>query len=210
LTLTANPDAQINDTRDCDANRSPAIQPEREAMKCLMVLSTAVLFNSTAAMAGDGLELGAAVGTFYVKDVTGPAAGTELCYRCRFGNRPVISVFTRKITDEVGQLIKSVDDAVGKRSDRELAAFAVMLSDDADAEEASLKELATKYAIRNVPLTTFNDVTGPRGYLLSRDAEVTVMMWVDGELAVNETFNAGDLSEDTIAAVLQNTGKILK
>ncbi len=55
--------------------------------------------------------------------------------------------------------------------------------------EDSLKALAEEHGITNVPLTTFDDETGPRGYKLTRDAEVTVMMWVDGQLAVNETFN---------------------
>ena len=178
-------------------------------MKRLLTLSAAVLLSSVVANAGEELEIGAVVREFYVKDVTGPAAGNELCYRCRYGNRPVVSIFTREITDELATLIKEVDEVVGQNSDHDLAAFVVLLSDDAAAHEDSLKALAEEHGITNVPLTTFDDETGPRGYKLTRDAEVTVMMWVDGELAVNETFNSDDLSEETIAGVVQSTGKIL-
>jgi hypothetical protein len=178
-------------------------------MKSLLILSAVVFLGSVGAMAAEELAPGDPVGAFYVKDVTGPAAGTELCYRCRFGNQPVVTIFTREITDELATLIKEVDGLVGQNSDRELAAFVVLLTDDADAQEAMLKAVAEAHGIVNVPLTTFNDAAGPRGYKLTRDAEVTVMMWVDGELAVNDTFNSDDLSEDTIAGVVRNTGKIL-
>ena len=178
-------------------------------MKTLLTLSAVVLLGSVSAVAAEELAPGDLVGAFYVKDVTGPAAGTELCYRCRFGNQPVVTIFTREITDELATLIKEVDGVVGANSDQELAAFVVLLTDEADAQETSLKALAEEHGITNVPLTTFNDAAGPRGYKLTREAEVTVMMWVDGELAVNDTFNSDDLSEDTIAGVVQNTGKIL-
>jgi hypothetical protein len=59
-------------------------------MKKLMTVAVAVACLSTMAMA-DGLEVGSRVAAFYVTDVTGPAAGEKLCYRCKFGDRPTVT-----------------------------------------------------------------------------------------------------------------------
>lgn len=155
------------------------------------------------------LKVGDAVDAFYVKDVTGPAAGTELCYRCRFGDRPVVSIFAREVNDEVAALIKQVDGTVGENAKKEMAAFVVLLSDEPAAQEEKLKAVAQKQALKNTPLTTFNDVTGPRSYKLSKDADFTVMMWVGGTLQVNQTYKKGELNKDKVASVVKDTAKIL-
>lgn len=162
-----------------------------------------------AADKADALKVGDDVEAFYVKDVTGPAAGTELCYRCRFQDRPVVSIFAKEVNDELAALIKEVDATVGKHSEKEMAAFVVVLSDDPAAQEEKLKDVAKKQGLKHVPLTTFNDATGPRNYKLSKDADVTVMMWVNGTLQVNETYKKGQLSKEKVSGVLQNTSKIL-
>jgi hypothetical protein len=155
------------------------------------------------------LQVGDAVEAFYVKDVTGPAAGTELCYRCRYGNRPVISIFTRKVTDQVASLAKEIDAAVGQNTDKDLAGFVVVLTDDPAGQEEGLKKLAKDNGIKHLPLTTFNDVGGPRNYKLTKDADVTVMMWVDGKVQVNEALKASELSKDKIAALVKSSDKII-
>lgn len=180
---------------------------------CRLTVTAMVLFVAAAALAAEPnsttLQVGDAVEAFYVKDVTGPAAGTELCYRCRFGNRPVISIFTRKVTEQVASLAKEVDATVGQHADKDLAGFVVLLTDDPPAQEEGLKKLARDNGIKNLPLTTFNDVGGPRNYKLTKDADVTVMMWVDGKLQVNEALKAGELSKDRIAALVKSSEKII-
>ena len=113
-----------------------------------LTLSGLVLFvAAAAAVAAEPkaatLQVGDAVEAFYVKDVTGPAAGTELCYRCRYGNRPVISIFTRKVTDQVASLTKEVDATVGRHADKDLAGFVVVLT-TRNAANASALEKAIK------------------------------------------------------------------
>lgn len=182
-------------------------------MQKLFTMGGAVALLVTAVAAADSksatLQVGDAVEAFYVKDVTGPAAGTELCYRCRYGNRPVISVFTRKVTEPLAALVQEVDGTVGQHADKNMAGFVVVLTDDPAGQEESLKKLAKDHGIKHVPLTTFNDVGGPRNYKLARDAEVTVMMWVDGKLQVNETLKSSELSKEKIAAVLKQSDKLL-
>lgn len=180
-------------------------------MKKLLAPAVGLLL-AVAAFAADGaatLQVGDEVGPFYVKDVTGPAAGTALCYRCRYGDQPVVSVFAREVNDELASLLKEIDAVVGKNSDHEMAAFMVVLTDDPAGQEEKLKKLAADAGLKNIPLTTFEDVNGPRSYKLTQDADFTVMMWVNGKVQVNETFKKGDLTEKTIAAVISNTSKIL-
>ncbi|MGE0373777.1 MAG: hypothetical protein AB7I48_09960 [Planctomycetaceae bacterium] len=180
-------------------------------MRLTTALSAAVLMITAAAFAADkdGLEVGSNVGAFDVMDVTGPSAGKALCYRCQFKDRPVVSIFTREVNDELATLVKNIDDVVGKNQAEKMAAFVVLLSDEPQAQEGKLKELAKKHGIANTPLTTFDDKNGPPSYKLSKDADFTVMMWVNGELKVNETFKAGQLSPQQITQVVEKTGTIL-
>lgn len=175
-------------------------------MKKFLMLTVAVATLSTFAIAG-GLEVGEGVGAFYVKDVTGPAAGTKLCYRCRYGQKPVVSIFAREMNDNVASLVKQVDGVVGKNKD--MAAFVVLLTDQPEAKEADLKAVAKSKGISSTPLTTFDGVTGPPGYKISKDADVTVMMWVGGKLQVNEELKADDLSEAKINSIVGKTSTIL-
>lgn len=178
-------------------------------MKRLIVLSAVMLLSCAGATADDQLEIGASVREFYVKDVTGPAAGMELCYRCRYANRPVVTIFTRDVNDELAALIKKMDEVVGENGDAGMAGFVVLMTDEPAEHEDSLKSLATEQDIRRVPLTVFDDRYGPRSYRLSRDADVTVMMWVEGELAVNQSFKREQLTEDAIAGLVRSTERIL-
>lgn len=179
-------------------------------MKKLLAVATAVLSLSTVVVAGeDCLEPGCAVDAFFVQDVTGPAAGEKLCYRCRYGDRPVVSIFTREVNGEVAALIKQLDGLVGKNAKSEMAGFVVLLTDEPEAQVDKLKEVAAKNDIKHVPLTTFDGPAGPPAYKIAKDADVTVMMWVDGTLKVNQPLKKGELSKDKIAAIVKESDKIL-
>jgi hypothetical protein len=156
-----------------------------------------------------GLKPGEAPPAFLVQDVTGPAAGTgKLCYRCRYGGNPVVAVFTHKLDGSVTSLLKQVDAQVEKNKDKRLKAFVVLLTDDPDKSEVTLKELAEKNNIKNVPLTIFDGVLGPLDYKLSPKAETTVLMWVKSDVKVNYAF-AGKVDAQSIQSIMHDTSKIL-
>src|SRR5687767_14571248 len=103
-------------------------------MKKFLVLAVAVAMSVTV-IAGEvksGLESGASPDAFNVKDVTGPFAGTSLCYRCRLGARPVAAVFARTLSDDLASLVKEVDSIVAKNKDKQAGAFVVLLTNDPD------------------------------------------------------------------------------
>ena len=119
-------------------------------------------------------------------------------------------MFAREITDNLTSLVKQIDEKVGAHKDEKMAAFVVLLTDDPDAIEPQLKKLAEKQKIENTPLTLFDGVAGPPDYKIAEEAEVTVMMWVGGEVKVNYVFEKGKLDKKAVASIVRDTEKILK
>ena len=159
--------------------------------------------------AKSGLEKGESPAPFNVKDITGPRAGESLCYRCEYGAKPVAVVFTREVTEEVAKLVKEIDTAVAHNKDKNMCAFVVLLTDDADAGAKELKKLADEHKISNTPLTVFDGEAGPESYKISKDAAVSVMMWNKSRVAVNHAFDSAKLTEDDVKKVTGETKKIL-
>ncbi len=183
-------------------------------MKKLTGMAAAcVLAVAGIALAADelksGLPVGESVPAFNVRDITGPNKGKSLCYRCAYGARPVVTVFTRKMDATVTDLVKQIDAQVGQNKDQKMAAFVVLISDDPDKAEPQLEEVAKDAKIKNTPLTIVEGETGPPNYKLSKDAEVTVMMWVDSQVKVNEAFAKGKLDKKAVDKLVAETKKIL-
>ena len=174
----------------------------------LTIVASAVSVG-TAADIKSGLQVGDYPAAFYVADITGPAAGTKLCYRCRYGAKPVVNIFARKMDANVAKLVKELDAVVGKNKDSEMSGFVVVLTDKPDAQEAELKKVAEQHSIKNVPLTVFENSAGPAKYKISKDADVTVLMWVESDVKVNHALKAGELNSEAIAKIVGDTKKIL-
>lgn len=121
----------------------------------------------------------------------------------------MVAIMARKLTDDLASLVKQMDEKVGANKDKKMASFVVVLSEDPAANEAKLKELAKKEGIKNIPLTTFANADGPDSYKVSKDAEVTVLLWVGQTVKANHAFAPGKLNKDGIKAVLDDTSKIL-
>jgi hypothetical protein len=178
------------------------------ALGSLAVIGLATISSGRAAEGvKSGLKPGDAPAAFTVQDCTGPAAGTSLCYRCRYGGAPVVAVFTRKLDDSVATLVKQVDEKVA--DNKKMKAFVVFLTDDPDKAEPKLKALAEKNHIKNVPLTIFDGLIGPPDYKLSDKAEVTVLMWNKSEVKVNHALAQGKLDQKSIESIVSDTSKIL-
>lgn len=172
-----------------------------------LVMASASLVS--AAEIQSGLEKGNKVPAFDVKDVTGPHKGDELCYRCRYGNQPVVSIFAKEMSDEVVQLSKEIDNVVAKHRDEKMAGFVVLMSDNPEKAAPALTEVAAKHKISQLPLTTFDGIKGPAGYKINEKADVTVMMWVEGKVKVSQGLSKSDLTKETIAKLVSETKTIL-
>ena len=121
----------------------------------------------------------------------------------------MVGIFTRTITDNLAGLVKQVDAAVGKNKKSQLKAFVVVLSDDPDVDEPKLKALAKKLAVKNVPLTIFDGISGPPTYKINKGADTTVLMWRGGRVRVNHGFEKGKLNKAAVKAVVAETAKFV-
>ena len=182
-------------------------------MKKCFVACAALVMASVGLLAAaeiqSGLEKGNKVPAFDVKDVTGPFKGDELCYRCRYGNQPVVSIFAKEMSDEVVQLSKEMDKVVAKHRDEKMAGFVVLMSDNPAKAAPALVEVAEKNKISQLPLTTFDGIKGPPAYKINEKADVTVMMWVEGKVKVSQGLSKSDLTKDMIAKLVSETKTIL-
>ena len=159
-----------------------------------------------------GLQPGDKTFAFHVQDVSGPRAGKTLCYACAFGKHSVINIQTKKLDDNLLALVKELDslvDPAAKIKGDSKHAFVVYLTEDPEAAEKELAAAAKKLNLQNIPLTIYDELTGPRPYKLSKDAEVTVMMWADAKVRTNHAFPAGGLAKADVTSVLKSAKKHL-
>ena len=157
-----------------------------------------------AAEVPSGLAVGERADQFLVKDCTGPAAGKTLCYYCRYGTRPVISLFVREAGADLGKLVEQIDRMVSEHRRERLAAFVVLIADDTRASEQNLRKLAVDHRIQHTPLTIYRDQAARLrdGYRLAPEAAVTLMMWREGNVRVSRGFASTRLEEAEIASFL--------
>lgn len=121
----------------------------------------------------------------------------------------MVNVFAREITDDLTSLVKQIDEKIGANTDKKMAGFVVVLTDDPDAVEPQLKELAEKHKIEKTPLTVFDGIAGPPNYSIAKEADVTIMMWVGGKVKVNRVYAKGKLDKAAIEQITKDTAKIL-
>jgi CTP:molybdopterin cytidylyltransferase MocA len=107
-------------------------------------------------------------------------------------------------------LVKELDAVVEKNADKRLCAFVVVLTDQPDETAEQLTKLAEKEQIDHVPLTLMEGTAGPPSYKISKDAEVTVLLWKNVKVTANHAFaSTKDLDQKAIKAILKDVDKML-
>lgn len=106
-------------------------------------------------------------------------------------------------------LVKKLDAQIIKNA--KLKGYTVILTEDADATEGKLKELAKKEGIKKMPLTIFDgSQAGPPAYMIAKDAEVTVHFWAGRKVKANFAFKAGELDAAAIDKIVAEVPKVLE
>ena len=121
-----------------------------------------------------------------------------------------MSIFAREITDDLASLVKQIDEKVTKNEEKKMAAFVVLLSEDADKVAPQLEQLAKTQSIENVPLTVFDGEAGPSSYKIAEDADVTVLIWKELEVKANHAFRKGELDAKKIDSIVKDADRILE
>jgi hypothetical protein len=114
-------------------------------------------------------------------------------------------VFARKIDDSLTSLVKKLDKA---SQDKDIRSFVVLMTDDESAEDA-LKKLADKTGIKKTVLTKDN-VAGPPGYKIAKDADVTVLLYNKRKVESNFAYRQGEFNAKAVDAVVADLPKITK
>jgi hypothetical protein len=118
----------------------------------------------------------------------------------------VVCVFARKTSEPLASLVKQIDSKIGE--EKQLKSFVVLLAHKGDKAEDHLEELATSAGIKHVPLTLTRDPDGVPNYELSKEADITVVMWSHHAVKATRGFK-GDLAEDDIKAILSDLPIVL-
>lgn len=88
-----------------------------------------------------------------------------------------------------------------------MGSFVVYLT-DSDTLPKQLRELAKKEKIEQTILGVM-DPAGPEGYELSKEADVTVVLYTRGIVKANHVFRKGELNDTSIGRVLADLPKII-
>jgi hypothetical protein len=161
----------------------------------------------THSLAGDpcvsGLATGQKPGPYSAIVAVGSERGQSHCFICDTAERPAVVVFARHLDDPLAKLVSGMDKALVDNRKAELRGWVTFLNDDQVTFDPQVVEWAKKHAIRNVPLAVFEDVAGPPTYKLSRDADVTVLLFTKHKVLSNFAFRNGELTDERIAEVLK-------
>jgi hypothetical protein len=152
----------------------------------------------------DGLKQGDAIGVFYVTKIAGAEddgvePGEDLCYRCRYGSRPMVMVFARETGGKVPELLKAIDTAVADSEEESLRGLLTLLGEDASALKEVAGEIATSSDVKMVPVAVAKEPkTGPMNYKLAADVPVTIVLAKDSQVVATHTFTAEKIDVDSV------------
>jgi len=119
----------------------------------------------------------------------------------------VVTIFAREVTPALTSLVKKVDEATAKHEKDEMGSFVVMLSDDKGMRD-QLKALAKKENIKQTVLTVYAS-KGPDEYDITKDADVTVLLYVHKKVKANRAFRKGEFQNKQVEQILGDLPKIL-
>ena len=177
----------------------------------LFAAAVAAAALTVPAFAGDvksGPQAGEKVpGPFHPINVTGEHKGEKFCLFCVNGENPVAMVFARENSPELVKLIKKLDEATVKNKAKEMGSFVVFLSDK-EGLDKELAEVASKEKIEKTVLAVDNPA-GPKAYNVARDADVTVVLYVDRKVKANHAFKKGELTDKDIETIVSEVPMIL-
>jgi hypothetical protein len=118
----------------------------------------------------------------------------------------VVCVFARKTSEPLASLVKQIDAKIGENET--LKSFVVLLTREGDKAAENLRKLATDAGIKRVPLTLHQDAAELPEYELSKDADVTVVMWTGHKVKVARGYK-GELTKENIRSIMDDIPKVL-
>ena len=116
-------------------------------------------------------------------------------------------IFAREINDSLTSLVKKLDKATADNKSCRMGSFVVFLSNEEGLEQ-KLADLAKKANLKKTILTIDN-VSGPRGYGVAKDADIVVVLYKSKTVKVNHAYKKGEFTEKDVDQVIKELPKIL-
>jgi hypothetical protein len=157
-----------------------------------------------------GLQPGQKAGPYSFVMATGTQRGQSYCYVCETGDKPAIVVFARSMSDPLGKLTSQIDKVLTEYKTSNLRAWVTFLNDDQPSLDAKVVRWCQDHAVRSVPVGVYEDAGGPPSYRLSKEADVTVLLYVKQKVAANFAFRSGELNDERIAEVMKALPRIVE
>jgi hypothetical protein len=159
--------------------------------------------------AGDG------IGAFQVlkiggADEDGVEVGKQLCYRCKYGARPQVMVFTRTTGGEIANLTKELNAAVAANAEKDLTAFVNVMNADTAAAEKAAKELAAAGSAKVPVVVPVENENGPANYGINPDAEVTVLIANKMKVVASHGYAPGKFDAAAVKAIVEEVKGAIK
>lgn len=150
-------------------------------------------------------------GAFHPYNVNGEDAGKTACLYCKAGDDPVVMIFARTGDDSMThKLIKAIDAETVKHAKADMYSFAIFQGEKGKLEP-QLKDAAKKAELKKLVLAIEDKEDPiPAKYNLSKDSDVTVILYVDRVVKANYTFAKGKLTDKDIETVVKDVTKIVK
>ncbi|HTU27709.1 MAG TPA: hypothetical protein VMF30_20020 [Pirellulales bacterium] len=134
----------------------------------------------------------------------------KLCYRCLYGDRPVVMVFTQQLDKELADLITALDKEVGENGDKKLASFVNLMGPRPDILKQAANAIVNQLNVKNIPVVMPEDpMRGPEAYKLNPKAAVTVLIYRDSTVKANYALAPGKLDKQVIDKIVSDTKKML-
>jgi hypothetical protein len=178
----------------------------RRALVCVVVFTTSAVADEPLA---SGPKPGHRPMPYAFVLATGPNRGTSSCYICDTADKPAAVIFARSLSDPLGKLAAKLDQAAADAIVPELQTWLTLLAAGPQPDtEDRLIAWGRKHAVRQMPLGVFEDEVGPPAYRLSKQADVTVVLFVKRQTVATFAFKAGELSDPGIDEVVKALGKL--
>jgi hypothetical protein len=137
----------------------------------------------------------------------GPQRGQSHCFICEAADKPVVILFARQLSDALGKLIHKLDKTLSDNKDARI--WVTFLAEDQPSFDPKVVQWSKKHATGNVPLGVFEDTVGPPTYLLTREADVTVLLSVKQRVVANFAYRPGELGDAAIADIIKALPRIV-
>lgn len=142
-------------------------------------------------------SVGASIGSFYVREVTGPRPNAASCLVCKYGNRPVVIICCRKLDEIHRQLVLSLDKEIDSRRGLGLRGFSMFMTDVDGQTQPQLMQLVREHDV-HLPLTIPVERQGPGTLGLNPDVETTVILYRQRKVEKRFEYAAGSLTSEDV------------